>query len=103
MTNIKDAQDRPAAKPVWDQNQPPRDDARGAGTSGWLRGIFGEDRRIYAIVVAGGVVIGLVDALSMADDIARRGGSYDLGKPLLWDMTSIVVIILLAPALLAVV
>jgi hypothetical protein len=103
MTDVKDAPNKPAAKPVWDQCPPPRDEARGAGTSGWLRGIVGEDRWTYGIVAAVAVVIGLVDALSMADDIARRGGIYDLGKPLLWDTTSIVVIILLAPALLAVV
>ena len=71
--------------------------------SGWLRGIIGEDRRIYAVVAAVAVVIGIVDALSTADDIARRGGSYDLGKTLLWDATSIAVIIVLTPALLAVI
>jgi hypothetical protein len=103
MTDVKDAQEKPAAKPVWDQDAPRRDETRGAGTSGWLRGIIGEDRWTYAIVAAVAVVIGLVDALSIADDIARRGGVYDLSKPLLWDTTSIVVIILLSPALLAVV
>jgi LytTr DNA-binding domain-containing protein len=103
MTDIKDAQDRPAAKPVWDQNAARRDEARPAGTSGWLRGITGEDRRVYAVVAAVAVVIGVVDALSTADDISRRSGVYDLSKPLLWDATSIFVIILLAPALLAVV
>jgi hypothetical protein len=35
------------------------------------------------------------------DDITRRGGSYDLKTPLLWEMTSIAVIIVLAPALFA--
>ncbi|MCP4618936.1 MAG: LytTR family transcriptional regulator [Bradyrhizobium sp.] len=103
MTDVKDAPDRPAAKPVWDQDRPPRDEARPAGTSGWLRGIIGEDRRVYAVVAAIAVIIGIVDALSMADDIARRSGVYDVGKPLLWDMTSVLVIILLTPALLAIV
>ena len=102
MTDVKDAPNRPAAKPVWDQNRPPRDEARPAGTSGWLRGI-GEDRRIYVSIAAVSVVIGIVGALSAADDIARRGGVYDVGKPLFWDMTSILVILLLTPALLAVV
>lgn len=103
MTDVKDAQEKPVAKPVWDQTGQPRDGTRRAGTSGWLRGIAGEDWRFYAIVAAGSVVIGLVGALSAADDVARRGGGYDLGRPLLWDMTSIFVIILLTPALLAVV
>jgi hypothetical protein len=103
MTDVNDAPNRPAAKRVWDQNRPPRDETRPAGTSGWLRGIVGEDRRIYASIAAVSVVIGIVGALSTADDIARRGGVYDVGKPLFWDMTSIFVIILLTPALLAII
>ncbi|MBI5319394.1 LytTR family DNA-binding domain-containing protein [Bradyrhizobium sp.] len=103
MTDVKDAPDRPAEKPVWDQNRVPRDETRPAGTSGWLRGMIGEDRLIYAAVAAVAVVIGIVGALSTADDIARRGGVYDPRTPLLWDMTSIAVIILLTPALLAIV
>ena len=103
MTDVKDAQDRLVAKPVRDRNQPPRDEARSGGTSGWLRGISGEDRRTYAAVAAVSVVIGIIGALSAADDIARRGGVYDPRMPLLWDMTSIAVIILLTPALLAIV
>jgi hypothetical protein len=103
MTDVKDARDRPAAKPVWDQDAARRDEARPAGMSGWLRGITGEDRRVYVIVAVVAVVVGVVDALSMADDIARRSGVYDVSKPLLWDATSIFVIILLTPALLAVV
>jgi LytTr DNA-binding domain-containing protein len=103
MTDIKDAPNPPAAKPVWDQNREPRDEVRPAGTNGWLRGITGEDRRAYAVVAVVAVVIGIVGALSTADDIARRGGPYDIGKPLLWDMTSIFVIILLTPVLLTIV
>ncbi len=103
MTDTKDAQDRPAAKPVWDQNTPPRDETRAAGTSGGLHGTFGEDWLIYAGVSTVAVVIGVVGALSTADDIARRSGVYDPWTPLLWDMTSIAVIILLTPALLAIV
>lgn len=102
MTDIKDAPDRPAAKPVWDQNGQARDETRPTGTSGWLRGMIGEDWLIYAGVSAVAIVIGIVGALSAADDIARRGGEiYDPWTPLLWDMTSIAVIILLTPALLA--
>src|SRR5215470_4484374 len=103
MTDVKDAPNRPAAKPVWDQNGPARDETSPAGTSGWLRGIIGEDRRIYASIAAVAIVVGTVGAFSAADDIARRGGVYDVSKPLLWDMTSIFVIILLTPALLAII
>src|SRR3954470_2929754 len=103
MTDVKDAPNQPAAKPVWDQNPPPRDESRPKGTSGWWRGISGEDRRVYAVVAAVSIVIRIVGALSAADDIARRGGVYDPRWPLFWDMTSIFVIILLTPALLAIV
>jgi LytTr DNA-binding domain len=103
MTDVKDAPNQPAAKPVWDQNTPSRDETRAAGTSGWWRGMIGEDRLIYASVALVAVVIGIVGALSTADDIARRSGVYDPWTPLLWDMTSIAVIILLMPALLAIV
>ncbi len=70
------------------------------GTNGLFGGTSG-DGWIYAGVAAVAFVVGIVGALSAADDIARRGGVYDLRTPLLWDMTSIAVIILLTPALLA--
>jgi hypothetical protein len=103
MTDVKDAPNRPDAKPVWDQNAAPRDETRPAGTNGWLRGTIGEDWWIYAAVAAVAIVIGVVGALSTADDIARRSGVHDPWTPLLWDMTSIAVILLLTPALLAIV
>ena len=103
MTDVKDAPNRPAEKPVWDQDKELRDETRPAGTSGWLRGIIGEDWLIYVGVSAVAIVIGVVGALSTADDIARRSGVYDPWTPLLWDMTSIAVIILLTPALLAII
>src|SRR5690242_4387389 len=102
MTDVKDAPDQPAAKPVWDQARPRRDESRSAGTSGWLSGGTGSDWLIYGGVAAVAVVIGIVNALSRADDVARRG-VYDIRTPLLWEMTSIAVIILLTPALLAIV
>src|SRR5690348_11717422 len=103
MTDVKDAPDRPDAKPVWDQNTPPRDETRAAGTNGWWPGTIGEDWLIYAGVSAVALIVGIVGALSTADDIARRSGVYDPWTPLLWDMTSIAVIIVLMPALLAIV
>ncbi|MFO1111301.1 MAG: LytTR family DNA-binding domain-containing protein [Bradyrhizobium sp.] len=103
MTDVKDAPNRPAAKPVWDQNGQARDKTRAAGTNGWLSGTIGEDWPIYVVVAAVAVVVGIVGALSAADDMVRRGGIHDPWTPLLWDMTSIAVIILLTPMLLAIV
>src|SRR5690349_24656839 len=103
MTDVKDAPNRPAVKPVWDQDPPRRDETRAAGTSGWLNGRTGSDWLIYAGIAAVAAVIGIVNALSTADDIARRGGVSDIHTPLLWEMTSIAVIILLMPALLAII
>jgi LytTr DNA-binding domain len=101
MTDVKNAPDGRGVEPVWDQNQPAWDETTPRGTSGLLGGITGADRLVYAAVATVALGIGCVNALSTADDIARRGGSYDLRTPLLWEMTSIAVIILLAPALLA--
>ncbi len=100
MSDVKDARDRPAVEPVWDQDRPPWDEANPAGTSGLFAGMSG-DGWIYAAVAAVALAIGFVGALSTADDIFRRGGTYDLSTPLLWDMTSVAVIIALSPALLA--
>ncbi len=55
------------------------------------------------MVTAVALAAGIVGALSAADDIARHGGAYDIGTPLLWDMTSIAIILLLTPLLLAIV
>ncbi|MBR1149143.1 LytTR family DNA-binding domain-containing protein [Bradyrhizobium sp. JYMT SZCCT0428] len=101
MTDVKNAPDGRGVEPVWDQNQPAWDETTPRGTSGLFRGITGADWLVYAAVAAVALVIGSVNALSTADDIARRGGSYNLKTPLLWEMTSIAVIILLAPALFA--
>ncbi|XUM21291.1 LytTR family DNA-binding domain-containing protein [Bradyrhizobium oligotrophicum S58] len=59
------------------------------------------DRTFYAIMAGLSLGIGVVNALSAAHDAVRRGAAYNLEKQLLWEMTSIVVIILLAPLLAA--
>lgn len=59
------------------------------------------DRLFYAAVAVIALGIGLVNALSAAQDAVWRGASYDLGRRLLWEMTSILVILLLAPLLQA--
>ncbi|MGJ5035345.1 LytTR family DNA-binding domain-containing protein [Bradyrhizobium sp. HKCCYLRH3059] len=59
------------------------------------------DRTFYAIMAGLSLGIGVVNALSAAHDAVRLGAAYDLEKQLLWEMTSIVVLILLAPLLVA--
>jgi len=59
------------------------------------------DRLFYAALVVIALGIGLVDALSRAQDALWRGTSYDLGTQLLWETTSILVILLLVPLLFA--
>ena len=102
MSDVKNAQERPGVEPVWDGERSPRDELRPRGTSGWLRGMRG-DWFVYAAVAVVAISIGFVNAFSIADDIARRGGAYDFRTPLFWEMTSIAVIMLLTPAMLAVV
>lgn len=99
MSDVKNAQDRPGVEPIWDQNQPAWDEARPVGTSGGLRGISGVDWLLYAAVAAVALGIGIVNALSAAQDAAWRGGVYDARTPLFWEMSSIATIILVAPIL----
>jgi hypothetical protein len=109
MSDVKNAQESPAVEPVWDKNRLPWDDAGSAGTDGGSGGTrfggitFGEIAcagwSAYAAVAAVALAIGLVNALSVAQDAAWRGGRYDIGTPLLWEMTSIVTIILVVPVL----
>jgi LytTr DNA-binding domain len=99
MTDVKNAQDRPGVEPVWDQSQPAWDGARPGGTSGWPGGISGADWLFYGAVAAVALGVGLVNGLSKAQDVAWHGGVYDARTPLLWEMTSVATIILLAPLL----
>jgi len=99
MTDVRNAQERPRVEPVWDQNQPAWDQARTAGASGGLAGISGADWLLYGSIAAVALGIGVVNALSTAQDVARHGGAYDLRTPLWWEMSSVVMIILVAPVL----
>jgi hypothetical protein len=99
MTDLKNAQERPAVEPVWDQNRPAWDGASPAGTSGGLRGISGADWLLYGAVAAVALGIGIVNAFSAAQDAAWRGGAYDVRTPLFWELSSIVTIIVVAPVL----
>src|SRR5665213_528112 len=104
MSDVKNALESPAVEPAWDKNRRPWDDAGSAGTDGGLGGTrFGgiacAGWSAYAAVAAVALAIGLVNALSVAQDAAWRGGRYDIGTPLLWEMTSIVTIIMVVPVL----
>ena len=99
MTDVKNAPDSAGVEPVWDQSRTAWDEPQPPGTSGWLRGISGTDRWLYLAVAAVSLAIGIVNALSAAQDIAWRSGAYDLRTPLFWEMSSIATIILVAPVL----
>src|ERR1700738_5301308 len=99
MTDVKNAPDNGGVEPVWDQNRTAWDEPPPPGTSGWLRGISGTDRRLYLAVAAVSLAVGIVNALSAAQDAAWRGGAYDFRTPLFWEMSSIATIILVAPVL----
>ena len=99
MSDVKHAPERPGVEPVWDQNRPAWDETSARGISGGLRGISGADWFLYAAIAAVALGIGIVNALSAAQEIAWRGGAYDLRTPLFWEISSILVIILVAPVL----
>src|SRR5665213_130182 len=101
MNDLKNAQAGPGVEPVWGQQPPGWDGASPRGTSGWLRGISGADWLLYGVFAAVALGIGIVNALSKAQDVAWHGGVYDARTPLFWEMTSIAAILLLAPLLFA--
>lgn len=99
MTDVQNAPETSRVEPVWDQNRTARDEVRRRGISGELRGISGADWALYAAVAAVALGIGVVNALSAAQEASWHGRGYDLRTPLFWEMSSIVVIILVAPIL----
>ncbi|WP_246207274.1 LytTR family DNA-binding domain-containing protein [Bradyrhizobium rifense] len=54
---------------------------------------------MFAAIAAVAFAIGIVNALSGAQDAAWRGDSYDIGRRLFWELSSIIVILLLVPIL----
>ena len=89
----------PAPIRFWNQNRTTQDNVSPARTDAALRGISGADWLFYGAVAAISLGIGTVNALSLAQDTAWRGGVYDLRTPLFWEMSSIVTIIAVAPVL----
>jgi hypothetical protein len=98
MADTENASQTERVEPVWDQERERRDEAPRPGTSGGLSGISG-DWTMYGAIAAVSLAIGIVNALSGAQDAAWRGDSYDIGRRLFWEFSSIAVILLLLPIL----
>src|SRR3984893_18548306 len=99
MSDVKNAQGGPGVEPVWDQKPHAWDEVRRRGTRGGLGGRSSADGMVYGAVAAVALGIGVVNALSKAQDVAWRGGVYDARTQLFWELSSIVTIILVAPVL----
>lgn len=99
MADTENAPPTPCVEPVWDQNPKRRDEPPVAGTNSGPFGISGGDRTTFAAIAAVALAIGIVNAFSFAQDAAWRGDSYDIGRRLFWEMSSIAVILLLLPIL----
>jgi len=99
MSDVRNAQGGPGVETALDRHTPAVDGAAPLGTSGARRGISGADWLLFGSIGVVALGIGIVNALSTAQDSVWHGGAYDLGTRLLWEMSSIVVIIALAPAL----
>ncbi|MBR1170434.1 LytTR family transcriptional regulator DNA-binding domain-containing protein [Bradyrhizobium liaoningense] len=99
MADTENAPPAARVEPVWDQNRTRGDEPPAAGTSRGSFGISGGDRMMFAAIAAVALAIGIVNALSGAQDAAWRGDSYDIGRRLFWEMSSIGVILLLLPIL----
>lgn len=99
MADIENAPLTERVEPVWGQNRTRGDEPPVAGTSGGPFGISGSDRTMFAAIAAVALATGIVNAFSGAQDAAWRGDSYDIGRRLFWEMSSIAVILLLLPIL----
>ncbi len=98
MSEVKNAQEGSGVGPLWEQH-PTQGNASPAGTDGGLGAISRADWLFYGLVAAIALGIGIVNAFSEAQDAAWRGAVYDIRTPLLWEMSSIVTIIAVAPVL----
>src|SRR5438105_2578188 len=99
MTDGQNAPETEHVETVWDQDRARGDEASASGTSGWRGGTSG-DWTMFAAIAAIALVIGIVNALSGAQDAAWRGDGYDVGRRLFWELSSIIVILLLVPILM---
>ncbi|MCP3470039.1 LytTR family transcriptional regulator [Bradyrhizobium sp. CCGUVB1N3] len=99
MADTENAPQAERVEPVWDRNRDTRDEAPRPGASGGLFGISGGDWTMFGAIAAVAFAIGIVNALSGAQDAAWRGDSYDVGRRLFWEMSSIAVVLLTIPLL----
>ena len=98
MRDPVDTTDRPGVEPGWDESIDPRDGSVSPGTNGGDPASSGMTTpTVYLVLIAMILLTGLVNALSWAHDAARAGGAYELGRPLLWEMSSVVTIAALTP------
>lgn len=67
-----------------------------APTAAWRR-----DGLFIAVFVVVGSAIAIVDALSVVDDRARGGHPVSFWEPMVWEGSSVIVMTVLAPALMA--
>jgi hypothetical protein len=99
MADTQNAPETERVETVWDQGRAQGDEASSAGISGWRGRISGGDWTIFGAIAAVALAIGIVNAFSGAQDAAWRGDSYDIGRRLFWELSSIIVILLLMPIL----
>lgn len=99
MADGQNAPETERVETAWDQDRTRGDEASSSGTSGW-RGEISSDWTTFAAIAAIAFAIGVVNALSGAQDAAWRGDSTDIGRRLLWEMSSIIVILALVPILM---
>jgi len=99
MADSQNASEAERVETVWDQDRARGDESSPAGMSGWRGGISGGEWTTFATIAALALAIGIVNALSGAQDAAWRGDSYDIGRRLFWELSSIIVILLLVPVL----
>ncbi|MBR0962430.1 LytTR family DNA-binding domain-containing protein [Bradyrhizobium japonicum] len=99
MAESQNAPETERVETVWDQDRAHGDEASATGTSGWRGGISRGDWTMFGAIALVALAIGIVNALSGAQDAAWRGDSSDVGRRLFWELSSIIVILLLVPIL----
>jgi LytTr DNA-binding domain len=99
MAEVQNARDKESVEPVWDRHGTRGDKTSRPGTSGGLRGISRHDLAMLGAIAAVALTVGIVNALSGAQDAAWRGDSSETGRRLFWELSSIAVILLAVPIL----
>jgi hypothetical protein len=87
----------PTVETGGDEHSEPRDEQLLAMTSGTPPGTSGRSFLAYGSIGLVVVAYFLVNSLSVADDVARRGGAYRLDQPMLFEGTSAIATLALLP------